>query len=65
MQFRLGPTRRQFLAQAASAAAGLYILPTARAATGAFPQPGAGSVPASVNKVTVAVDLLYLPLQIL
>ena len=57
MQFRPGPTRRQFLAQAASAAAGLYgLLPIARAATDAFPQPGAGGVPASVNKVTVAVD---------
>src|SRR5919197_1290723 len=56
MQSRPGPTRRQFLAQAASAAASLYILTTASAAIGAFPQPGAGGVPASVNKVTVAVD---------
>jgi ABC-type transport system substrate-binding protein len=52
-----GQTRRQFLTQAASTAFGIYgIWRTASAATSAFPQPGSGGVPASVNKITVAVD---------
>src|SRR5882724_2470831 len=54
MQHQPGPTRRQFLAQAAGAAVGMSGI--VRAATSALPQPGAGGVPASVNKVTVAVD---------
>jgi ABC-type transport system substrate-binding protein len=52
-----GQTRRQFLAQAAGVAVGLSaIRHVAAAATSAFAQPGAGGAPASVSKLTVAVD---------
>jgi peptide/nickel transport system substrate-binding protein len=52
-----GQTRRHFLAQAAGGAVGLSAIGgTAAAATSASPQPGAGGVPASVGKLTVAVD---------
>src|SRR4029450_13210067 len=56
MHYRPGQTRRQFRGQVAGAAIGPYGWRAAGAATMAFPQPGAGGVPASVNKITVAVD---------
>src|SRR5262249_42635862 len=55
---RHGQTRRQFLTDTMGAAVGIYgILHIAKPAASAFQQPGAGGVPASVSKLTVAVGM--------
>ncbi|MBI3329965.1 MAG: hypothetical protein HYZ81_25060, partial [Nitrospinae bacterium] len=54
---RHGHTRRQFLTQTAGAAVGMLgIATTVQPATSASPRIGVGGVPASVDKLTVAVD---------
>ncbi|MBI3327746.1 MAG: ABC transporter substrate-binding protein [Nitrospinae bacterium] len=50
-------TRRQFLTHTMGAAVGIYgVLHIAKPTAHAFPQPGAGGVPTSVDRMTVAVD---------
>src|SRR5688500_15636494 len=54
---RCGHTRRQFLTQAAGATAGvLGLAKMVSAGASVAPQPGVGGAPASVDRLTVAVD---------